>query len=384
MSPSSRLVAFGFALIAVCYGLARFAFGLFLPEIDAELDLGERLSGFIASGAFAGYCLAILASAALTERFGPRPVAAGAAVVAALGMSGIAFSPEGSWLAGAVLLAGCSTGLASPPLAAAIAMTIPEEGRGTANTFVNAGTSVGVGISGTIALVIGGEWRLAFAGFALTAFILAISAYLAVPAGWNKEKTAGGLPHLSGSLARLIVAAFLMGAASTSVWSFGTQLVAQNLGWQDGQTGMLWTVIGVCGFAGAGAGALVNRYGISLVQWVFLITMAAGTIAAGASFASSASVLVGGALFGASYVLLSGLYLIWGLSALPSRPATGLMIGFLTMAVGQAIGAPVFGALLDSFETDTAVFAFALLGLSAGLTRTGQDFGCKSAERDES
>ena len=83
MSPSVYLGAAGFGLIAVCYGFARFAFGLFLPQIDTDLALTPTLSGFISGGAFLGYCLAIILSAYLTERIGARAVAIGAALVAA-------------------------------------------------------------------------------------------------------------------------------------------------------------------------------------------------------------------------------------------------------------------------------------------------------------
>jgi MFS family permease len=114
MSPSLYLGATGFTLIAVCYGFARFAFGLFLPQIDAELSLSSALSGVISGGAFLGYCIAIVLSAYLTERIGARFVAVCAALVAAVGMAGIAMAPSASWLAGAVMLAGSSTGLASP------------------------------------------------------------------------------------------------------------------------------------------------------------------------------------------------------------------------------------------------------------------------------
>jgi predicted MFS family arabinose efflux permease len=371
MNPTLALGAFGFALVAVCYGLARFAFGLFLPTIGKELELGQTLAGVISGGSFAGYCIAILASAALTERYGPRRVAVGAALVAAIGMTGIALAPDAIWLAGAVLLAGCSTGLASPPLAAAIAMSVQEDRRDAANTIVNAGTSIGVGLSGAIAVWIAQEWRLAFGGFAAAAFVLAVAAPLAVPGGQSTEGRKVGLPSMSGALVRLLIAAFMMGAASTSLWSFGGQLAALNLGWQDRQIGILWTVIGFSSIAGAWAGSLVARYGISGVHWTFLSLMAAGMVTVGASFSSSISVLFGGALFGASYVLLSGVYLVWGLRILPDRPAIGLMVGFLMMAVGQTVGAPVFGILLDRFDADTAVFAFALLGMAAGLMRTG-------------
>ncbi len=94
MSPALRIGAVGFGLIAVCYGFARFAFGLFLPQVDADLSLGPSLSGVISGGFFAGYCVAIVASAVLTERIGPRAVATVAVIVAAVGMAGIALAPS--------------------------------------------------------------------------------------------------------------------------------------------------------------------------------------------------------------------------------------------------------------------------------------------------
>ena len=48
------LVAPGLALIAVTYGLARFAYGLFLPEMREALDLSETWLGLIGAGSYSG------------------------------------------------------------------------------------------------------------------------------------------------------------------------------------------------------------------------------------------------------------------------------------------------------------------------------------------
>lgn len=146
MSPAVRIAAIGFGMIAVCYGCARFAFGLFLPQIDAELGLGPGLSGVISGGSFAGYCAAIIVSAVLTERLGAKAVAMGAAVVACVGMLGIALAPSAGWLAVAVIVAGASTGLASPPMAAAVAAGVRPKVQDGVNTAINAGTSAGVAL----------------------------------------------------------------------------------------------------------------------------------------------------------------------------------------------------------------------------------------------
>ena len=365
MSPALRIGATGFALIAVCYGFARCAFGLFLPQIDGALSLGPALSGVISGGAFAGYCVAIVASAALTERVGARAVAAGAALVAAVGMAGIALAPTAGVLAVAVIVAGLSTGLASPPMAAAVASAVRHARQDLTNTVINAGTSAGVALSGPVALAMSGQWRLAFAGFAGVALILAVVAFRALPRAGGA--VAGGLPKLTGEVRRLVGASFLMGMASTALWSFGGALVAQRLGWGPGGAGLLWSCIGAGGVAGAVAGGLVARFGLDAVHRAFLGLMAAGIVAVGGGVTAPALVLAGGAVFGAAYVMLTGVYLVWGVRAVPGRPATGLMVGFLTIAVGQTAGAPVFGVVLGRFGAGPAVLVFAGLALVAGL-----------------
>lgn len=370
LSPAVTLGATGFALIAVCYGFARFAFGLFLPQIDTELSLSSTLSGLISGGAFLGYCLAIALSAWLTERIGPRAVAIGAALVAAVGMAGIAAAPSAPWLAGAVMLAGSSTGLASPPLAAAVTAAVKPNRQNATNTLINAGTGAGVVLSGPVALMMGDQWRLAYSGFAVVAVGLAFAAALTLPR--SSQATANnthGLPSLNGELRRLIAAAFLTGAASTAIWSFGAQLVALRLDWSSAGAGLLWIAIGAAGIAGAGAGHLIARFGMDLVHRVFLAAIAAGMLMIGITGTSAALTLGGGLLFGVAYIMLTGVYLLWGVLALPDRPATGVMIAFLALAIGQTAGAAVFGLLMEHLTPDYAVVIFACLAITAGLAR---------------
>ncbi|QIG79387.1 MFS transporter [Stakelama tenebrarum] len=381
MSPALRIGATSFALIAVCYGFARFAFGLFLPQIDRELGLGASLSGFISGGSFAGYCVTIIASALLTERFGARAVATAASLVAAIGMAGIALAPTPVLLAIAVMVAGSSTGLASPPLAAAVAEAVRRNRQDTTNTGINAGTSAGVALSGPIALAIAGEWRLAFAAYAAVALALAVAAMLALP-GVRGDSRADGLFPLAGPVMRLICATFMMGAASTALWSFGGELVSQNLEWRTVGTGLLWTCIGAGGIAGGCAGMLVARCGLDRVHRAFLGLMAVGILTVGMDSGSAAVALVGGTVFGAAYIMLTGVYLVWGTGALPDRPATGLMVGFLVLAIGQSAGAPLFGLLMEEVGAAPAVAGFATIALLAGIFRAGSPATRRSQSQD--
>ena len=369
MTPALRVGATGFGLIAVCYGFARFAFGLFLPQIREDLALSSTLAGVISGGAFAAYCVAIIVSARLSERMGPRTVAVAAAVVAGLGMLGIALCPSPVWLAIFVVLAGASTGLASPPMADAVASSVAAPRRDLTNTVINSGTSAGVALSGPVALAIGDDWRIVFAIFAGTAFALAVTAFVSLPADTvtHRRDDRGGLPPFHANLIRLIGASFLMGASSTAIWSFGGEIAKMRLDWSTRGAGLLWIAIGAAGVFGAAAGWLTARVGINTVHRLFLVALAASIGMTGLTFTTPTLTLIGGALFGVAYVMLTGVYLVWGTATLPDRPATGLMVGFLTIAVGQTAGAPLFGLLMSHVSLQVAIWIFAWLGVMSGL-----------------
>lgn len=250
---SRSLVPAGLLLIAMSYGLARFAYGLFLPEIRADLALTATLSGIIGSGSYLGYCLSIVASAFAIARYGPRRVAVAAGTVATTGMLAIAMSPSPAALAFAVLFAGMSTGLASPPMADAVATVIAQDRQSLANTVINSGTSAGIALSGPIALIATGYWRAAYLFFALIALFATIWVACATPAATAVGTTAvGHTTHRMrlGQLARrdalpVMLAATGMGFASAACWLFGREIMDAVGGLSAHTTSIAWVVIGV-------------------------------------------------------------------------------------------------------------------------------------------
>ena len=255
-------------------------------------------------------------------------------------------------------------------MADAVAQGVAPKRRDGTNTWINAGTSAGVALSGPIALALGGQWRLVFILFAGVALVLAVAAFFALPkasAAQHSKNSPAGLPTWSPNLLRLIGAAFLMGAASTTIWSFGGEITSTQLDWTTTGIGLLWIAIGVAGITGAAAGALVARFGINTVHRVFLGVLATSLGLVGLAFTTPLLTLIGGALFGAAYVMLTGVYLVWGTTTLSERPATGLMVGFLAIAIGQTLGAPIFGYLLGHVGLAPTVWAFIGVALATGV-----------------
>ena len=88
-----KLGAVGLSLIGVCYGFARFAYGLFLPAFTEQFGLGSAAAGAIASSSYLAYCVAVVAATVATARWGARAVAMAAGITAAVGTGLIATSP---------------------------------------------------------------------------------------------------------------------------------------------------------------------------------------------------------------------------------------------------------------------------------------------------
>jgi predicted MFS family arabinose efflux permease len=372
------LVAPGLATIAVTYGLARFAYGLFLPEMRESLDLSDSVLGLIGAGSYAGYCLAVLGALVLTSRSGPRLMALAAGSVAVVGMAIVAGAPTGLVLALGVLVAGSSSGLASPPMGEAVAASLSEEEQDRANALINSGTSIGVALSGPAALLAAEQWRMAWGAFALVGG--AVVAWNATamprkPPGGDRPEGAAptDFPRLSvrylvgpGSMP-LFAAAAGVGFASAAYWTFSRDLVVRFGDLSDTGSTVFWTAIGVSGLAGGLAGDLVRRVGLSMAYRASVLSMAAaiGLLAAAPGvqlWAYSSAVL-----FGSTYIMLTGIILVWSVSVFRERPSAGLGAAFLIIALGQVFGALAAGTVAEAIGLVPTFWAFAGVGVAAAL-----------------
>lgn len=382
------MVGAGAALVGTCYGLARFAYGLFLPELSTEFALGSTVSGVIGAGSYVGYCVAIVASLALTPRWGPRRVAVLAGLLATAGLTIVAVAPSAVVLAVGILLAGSSTGVASPPLAAAVETWMRDDLRNRAQTIVNAGTGLGVLLSGPVALVLLDQWRWAWAGFAVVAAVVTVWTARVVPRSTlevdagsppaaaaparsaDSSPTKPGLPP--GAL-RLLSASFLMGVISIAVWGFGRELLTSVGHFSTLGSALTWTVLGAAGILGAFGGDLVGRVGLSTSWVALMIIMGVGTALLALAPSTYAVVLTAAALFGASYIGLTGLVLLWSTQLYPSRTSFGVGIAFFTIAAGQAVGAPIVGRLVETLGAPVVFYGSGALAVLGLLLRPGAD-----------
>jgi predicted MFS family arabinose efflux permease len=366
MIHPGALIAVGTALIASCYGLARFTYGLFSPDFATEFTLSPLVSGILGSGSYVGYCIAIVVATILTPRWGARRVAVLAGVTATVGIVTVAAASSATMLAIGVLVAGASTGIASPPMAAAIADWIADDRKDKAQTLVNAGTGFGVLLSGPIALALLAHWRVAWAVFAVLAALVTIAVWRFVPPGRpspSADQDTGTVRGLPAGTARLVTCSTLMGMGSIAVWTLGRQAIVDQ-GATPLLAAVVWTIIGAAGIAGGLAGPILNRLGIARTWLLGMTAMAAASVTLAVFARQPVAAALAAAAFGAAYIALTGVLLVWATRLFPRRPAFGVGIAFLLVAVGQSIGSPLAGAGVESI---TVVGVFIACAVVTGI-----------------
>lgn len=369
MNKRINLIAAAFALTALSYGLARFAYGLLLPQIREDLSLSPSTAGWIGSGAFAAYCLGIVLAFMAGPRLGERIVACLAGLLATCGMALVTIATSGGLLGLAMALAGLSTGLTSPPLAAAVARRFDAPMRSRANGAINSGTAAGIILSGAAVLAIDGAWRELYMLFMVAGAAVTVWLWFAMP---GRDPLFQPPPPVLPALQRpgvpgLCLSAALMGAASTTIWTFGADIMRDSLHAPDSRIALAWIVLGAAGLAGAGTGVLTDRFGIKTVHRLALFMM--GTALVILLAATFLPLLIFGvmALFGAGYILSSGAFLLWGIDLFPGRADIGLGLPFLMIAGGQTLGATLFGLLSEWSGYPVSFLCFASLLAGAGF-----------------
>lgn len=371
-------------VVAVSYGLARYTYGLFVPDIRTELGLSTEVIGLIASGSYAGFLVASALTAAVAARTGPRlPVVAGA-LSAAAGMGLIAFSDGPALLAMGVILAGTSPGFAYSPFSDAVVRLISEEKQSRTYAIINAGTGFGVLFAGPVAIWAAESWRSAWLVFATLALVAAVwNAYILPSGAHSGTRENGGSimepPALSlgwfvGTKSlRLFLVALTVGVASSAYWTFAVDLVAGAGSAGAGTRALFWTIVGASGIAGALAGDAVARFGLRRALLFTILSLTASTALLAAAPGALLAVLISAVLFGAAFIFAMGVIGLWSISVFHDRPSAGFGAAFFLVSLGQFVGPAAFATVASSSSLATAFYVSAAIMGAAALIRPRYD-----------
>jgi predicted MFS family arabinose efflux permease len=393
-STGVGLVAGGTALIAVTYGLVRLAYGLYLPEMQADLGFDSGVAGTVSSGGSLAYVAGAVAGFAAAGRHS-RALVVAAGATAGIGAAGMAVAPEVVPFALAAVLGSAGAGLASPALVRVLQRGLDDGRQAGAQTVVNAGTGPGLVAAGLLAFALLPDWRLAWLAAAWGA-IAAAGAVLVLdrrasssarslvrdgaataradaarPSGATGLGPAGPrglLPPRSWFVAHrwVLLAALLAGAGSAGVWNYGRTLLVDAGVAAELSVGA-WVCLGAGGTAVIVTARPLARLAPGAVWTLTLTVMAAGTAGVVTLPGVVPVAFVACAAFGWAYTAATGALIAWTAEIDAERAASGTALLFVLLVAGQAVGAVVLGALVGATGYGTAFLLATLAALLAAL-----------------
>jgi predicted MFS family arabinose efflux permease len=372
--PSALAVASaGIGIVGTAYGMARYGYGLLLPDIRREYGLSTAALGAIAASSYAAYLIGSVVVGALAGRAGLRVLVliGGASGVAGMTLAGLSSGP-GMLVAG-VLVAGVSAAFALPPFTDAVEAYLAPERRARTLASISSGTGWGVALAAPLAVAAGGAWRGAWLAFAAVGVLATAWALHVLPAG-GRARAAAAVPRLrlgwfvcprSGPL---LAGALLVGLGASLYWTFAVDFLVTGgaLGPSSGR--LFLVLVGVASVVGAGAGELVERLGsrfaFAVVSWALGLSLALLALAPG----MPALAIVSGVLFGSAYNLLVAIQCFWSVRVFADRPGTGVAAVMFILGGGLLIG-PLAAGPLTGVAGMQSIFAGAavLLALTALL-----------------
>ena len=365
-----RVGAAGAAVVGVAFGMARFAFGLTLPDVRSELGLSNVLLGLIAGGTFAGFLVGVLLAAPLTSVAGPRAPTSVGGVCGCLGAVVVAIAPSAGLLAVGAVLAGSAAGWVWAPYSDIVAAVAPAEQRPRLLAMISTGTSAGLILLGLVALA-APSWRLVWTGIGVSAATAAVINVRWVPRiearGRAQPDRRSSLLH-RGLIAPLIYTVVFF--AATTIYFTYVSDAARTGGLGAAAGPILFVAIGASGLSALLTGRAVSRFGPATGAASCGACLTASLVLLGTGSSSLLAVLTSALIFGVGYMAGSAVLAIWTSQLAPGRATASftvaLIVGAVTsiavpVAVGALVGMLSLSALLLTTAATTLVVAAILL-----------------------
>lgn len=357
----------GTAMIAMTFGLARYGYGLLLPEMRADLGMTAGAAGLVSSATYVSYMVANVLVVQVTSRWGSRVAVGAAAASAVIGMATIAVADSVGALAAGVLIGGAASGLAFPPYADIVDRQVDVARRDLVWSTISSGTGWGVALAGPIAIVAGDRWRLAWAGFVVLAVAIGVLATRLAPARGSDTLRR---PQLSVSWffcpksRPLLVSGVLVGVGSSVWWAFSVDAM-QSAGLGTTPARVVYAVCGAACLLGSVSGLAFARLGLRVGYLGTTVLLTASLALLALATAQLAGALVAAVLFGAFYASVIAAHGIWSAQVFAGHPAAGLAAVSAALTVGTLLGPALAGLAIQQSGHELALVGAAVATAAA-------------------
>lgn len=381
-------VVAGTAMLVVvgALGLARFAFGMVLPAMAADLGLDYREQGLLGTSYFVGYLAIVVVMPWLAPKLGPRRLCSGGLAIVTAGLLGMVLGRDYGLLSGSYFVVGLGSGAAFVGAMALPSFWFHPSHRARGAGVATAGAGVGILISGLMvpqvpAAFSFAPWQVIWLIFALviSVFCLLAAALLrdrpqelgltpygrarASPPRTRETTAHANAPRNWPFLLHLGSIYALFGASALTYTTFIVTTMIDTLAVTPATAGLLWAGVGGLSiFSGGIFGNVSDRFGhrAGMLSALGIQGIAYALVAAGTGMPG---LYVSIALFGLS---------AWSMPTIVAaatgdylgaeKAAAGFAILTFMFALGQVAGPAGAGLLADV----SGGFALSY-GVAAGL-----------------
>jgi MFS family permease len=374
------IAAVGFLIIFACIGLARYAYTMLLPSMQAGLGLSYDRMGYIGTANFSGYLLAVVLAPRLIRRYRPRAVISGGLALITLALFGVSASHGFLIPLALYFMVGMGTGFANIPTMALISHWFRSDQRGKAAGLMIGGNGAAIVLAGVLVPQLNRSfgangWRAGWLLLAICALLVTILATWLIrnhPAEMGLEPLGRATPpspdqllprERSGDGALLVRLGLLYLAFGATFMVYGTFIVTtmvREYGFSEARAGMYWSWAGLFSlFSGVVFGAISDRigrrHGLALVFAVQTVAYLLAGIKPGNMGLMISIVLYGSAVFAIPAIMAAVVGDYLGLNRAASAFAT-ITIFF---AAGQTVGPALAGVIGKAFGTFSGAYLLA-------------------------
>lgn len=380
------IVLAGALTLFACLGLARFAFGLLLPGMRDGLALGYDQMGFVSTGNFAGYLLAVALAPTAIRHFKPRATIVCGLTLIAVCMLLISRCEQFSSLLLLYGIIGIGSGLANIPVMVLVSHWFRRRRRGRAAGAMIMGNGAAMLFAGLLIpqltrLFPVDGWRhgwLILGGISLLAALVAAKVLRNDPREMGLEPigdveqipaaeiTRRESRHAATIVFKLGLIYFIFGATYMVYGTFIVTTMVVEFAFSEVQAGLFWAAVGLFSMgSGIGFGMLSDRIGRRRGLMTVYLLQTFAYLLAGSGLGTWALLvtvlLYGCSAFAIPTIMAAAVGDYLGLN----RAAAAFSTVTLFFAVGQVIGPGTAGVIAEASGTFATSY-LAAAGLTAG------------------
>ena len=369
LSAGGRIGLAGAAVVGVAFGMARYAYGVTLPDIRADLGLSELVLGLIASATFVGYLAGLLLAGPLAARRGSRAPTTVGGVCGAVGAVIVALAPSPWLLALGAVLAGGAGGWVWAPYSDIVTRTVALRQQPRALAIITTGTSGGLVVLGGLAiLAIVGSWRLVWVAIAVAAVLAALVNLRLVPRTAPvpaAERPADG-PSLAVALRVPAAYSVIYFAAVVIYFTYAADVLDRG-SLPEWAVPALYIAIGLSGVVGVATGTAAQQVGSARVTALCLVIVASALVLLGLASESLAALAISACIFGIGYMTGSAVLAVWTAELVPERAGAAFTACLVVGAVSSVAAPALAGAVIPGLGLGTVLVITAAVSLGSGV-----------------